>query len=85
MDCWITAGRDDDAITGREKSNQKGEKNVVDDCGCIADFMDAGVGDRLYDGVFYSYPAGHRHYCCADQSHSRAEAHLAKRRKEKVR
>ena len=35
--------------------------------------MGARVGDRLYDGLFYSCTAGHCHYRCADQSHSGAK------------
>jgi hypothetical protein len=39
--------------------------------------MAFGVGDRIYDGLFYSYPAGHCRYHCADQSHSGAETGVA--------
>jgi len=55
---------------------QKGGFNVVDDCCDSDNFVAAGVGDRLYDGLFYSYSAGHCHYCCAGQSHSGAETGL---------
>ena len=48
----------------------------MDDCCNTHNSMAAGAGDRLYDGLFYSYPAGHCHYHCAGQSHSGAEARL---------
>jgi hypothetical protein len=36
--------------------------------------MAAGAGDRLYDGLFYSYPAGHCHYHDPGQCYSGTEA-----------
>ena len=38
--------------------------------------MDAGAGDRLYDGLFYSYPAGRCYHRRVAQSHSGAKARL---------
>ena len=58
-------------------NNQKGRSHVVDDCCNTHNSMAVGIGDRLYDGLFYSYPAGHCHYCCAGQCHSGAEAVIA--------
>lgn len=36
----------------------------------------AGAGYRLYDGIFYSYPAGHCRYHCAGQNNSGAKTSL---------
>ena len=57
-------------------NNQKGRSHVVDDCCNTHNSMAVGIGDRLYDGLFYSYPAGHCHRHCFGQSHSGAEAPL---------
>ena len=56
--------------------NQKGGAHVVDDCFNTHSSMAVGVGEWLYDGLFYSYPAGHCHCRRAGQSHSGAEARL---------
>ena len=45
----------------------------MDDCCCTGNFVAVGAGDRLYDGLFYSYPAGHCHHHRAGQSRSGAE------------
>ena len=37
----------------------------------------AWVGDRLYDGLFYSHPAGRCHCRSSYQSHSGAETGVA--------
>jgi hypothetical protein len=42
----------------------------VDDCCNTHNSMAAGAGDRLYDGLFHSYPTGHRYRCSTDPSHS---------------
>ena len=47
-------------------NNQKGGAYAVDDCCGTVNFVAVGTGDRLYDGLFYSYPAGHRNRCGAD-------------------
>jgi len=47
-------------------SNQEGGSHVVDDCCSTGHFMAVGVGERLYDREFYSYPAGRCHHHCAD-------------------
>jgi hypothetical protein len=70
-----TAGRYDDEPAVR-MIKQKGGSNVVDDCCDSDNFVAAGVGKWLYDGLFYSYSAGHCHYHCAGQSHSGAETGL---------
>ena len=75
----ITAGWYGDAIAGSGMRNQKGGSNVVDDCCGTGNFVAVGVGDRLYDGLFYSYPAGHCHCRRAGQSHSGAKARLERR------
>ena len=59
-----------------EMSNQEGGSNVVDDCCNTHNSMAAGAGDRLHDGLFYSYPTGRCHHRRAGQSHSGAEARL---------
>jgi hypothetical protein len=38
----------------------------VDDCCNTGNFVAVVIGDRLYDGLFYSYPAGHRNRCGVD-------------------
>ena len=58
----------------RGVSNQNGESYVVDDRFDTNNFMGTRVGDRLYDGLFYSYPAGHCHCRYTGQSHSGAES-----------
>jgi len=45
----------------------------VDDCCHTHDSMAAGAGDRLYDGLFYSYPAGRCHHRHTDPSFSGAK------------
>jgi hypothetical protein len=57
------------AVPGR-MSNREGGSHVVDDCYNTHDSMAAGVGDRLYDGLFYSYPAGRCHHRHTDPSYS---------------
>jgi hypothetical protein len=42
----------------------------VDNCCNTHNSMAAGSGDRLYNGIFYSYPAGRCHHRRADQSYS---------------
>src|SRR5450756_157561 len=42
-------------------NQEGGSNNVVDHCCGAGNFVAAGAGDRLYDGLFYSYPAGQRH------------------------
>ena len=39
-------------------------------------FVGAGAGDRLYDGLFYSYPTGHCHRRYTGQSHPGATSRL---------
>ena len=51
----------------------------MDNCFGIGNFVAAGAADRLYDGLFYSYPAGRCHHHRAGQSHSGAEARLERR------
>jgi hypothetical protein len=58
-------------------NNRKGGSNVVDDCGCTDNSVDAGAGERLYDGFVYSHPAGHCHHHRVGQSHSGAETVVA--------
>ncbi len=48
----------------------------MDNCSSTGHFVVAGVGERLYDGFFYSYPVGCCHYHCARQGHSGEEARL---------
>ena len=48
----------------------------MDDCCGTDSSVGAGAVDWLYDGLFYSYPAGHCHYRRAGQPHSGAEARL---------
>ena len=69
----MTASWYGDAIVGREMSNQKGGSHVVDNCCGTGNFVAAGAGDRLYDGLFYPYPAGHRNRCGGDRGHSGAK------------
>jgi hypothetical protein len=38
--------------------------------------MAAGAGDRLYDGLFHSYPSGRCHHRHTDQSYSGTKTHL---------
>jgi len=45
----------------------------MDDCCGAGNFVAARVDNRLYDGLFYSYPASHRNYCCVDWGHSGAK------------
>ena len=45
----------------------------MDDCCITHNSIGAGAGDRLYDGLFYSYPAGRCHHRRAGQSYSGAE------------
>jgi hypothetical protein len=42
----------------------------VDDCCCTGNSVDVGTGDRLYNGLFYSYPAGRCHHRRGDASYS---------------
>jgi hypothetical protein len=49
----------------------------VDDCCGTDNSVGARAGDRLYDGLFYSYPAGHCHYRRDSRLHSGAEAVVA--------
>ena len=58
-------------------STQEGGSHVVDNCFNSHHPMAAGDGDRLYNGLFHSYPAGRRHRCHIDQSYSGAETYLA--------
>ena len=58
-------------------SNQGGESHVVDNCGNTHNSMAAGAGDRLYVGVFYSYPARHCNYHGSGQGHSGAKSIVA--------
>jgi hypothetical protein len=46
----------------------------MDNCCGAGNFVAIGAGDRLYDGLFYSYPAGYRNRCSVDWGHSGAEA-----------
>jgi len=48
----------------------KGESHVIDDCCNTDSSVAAGAGDRLYDGLFYSYPAGCCYHSRAGQGHS---------------
>ena len=50
----------------KSMNNQKGGSYVVDDCCDTGNFVAVGVGDRLYDGLFYSHFAGHRNRCGVD-------------------
>ena len=54
-------------------NHQKGESNVVDDCCCSDNSVDAGSGDRLYDGFVYPHLTGHCHHRRASQGHSGKE------------
>ena len=45
----------------------------MDDCCNTHNSMAAGAGDRLYDGLFCSYPTGSCRHRRAGQSHSGAE------------
>jgi hypothetical protein len=58
-------------VEGKD-NNQKGESHVVDNCCDTGNLVAAGVGDWLYDGLFYSYPAGHRNRRGVDWGHSGA-------------
>ena len=60
-----------------EQNKQKGGSHVVDDCRCTDNSVAAGAGDRLYDWLFYSHPAGHCHHHRAGQSHWGAETIIA--------
>jgi hypothetical protein len=54
-------------------NNPEGGTNVVDDCCNTDSSVAAGIGKWLYDGLFYSYPAGHRNCYGADWGHSGAK------------
>ena len=45
----------------------------MDNCCNTYHPMDAGAGDGLYNGLFYSYPAGRRNCRGVDQGHSGAK------------
>jgi hypothetical protein len=49
----------------------------VDDRCSTYNSMAAWVGDRLYDGLFYSHPAGRCNYHSSHQSNSGAETIVA--------
>ena len=69
----MTAGWCETRQPAAGMKNKKGESYVVDNRFDTYNFMGTRVGDRLYDWLFYSCPAGHCHYHCADQSHSGAK------------
>jgi hypothetical protein len=54
-------------------SNRKGGSHVVDDCCSNGHFVALGIGERLYDGQFHSYPVGRCHCDDTDQSDQRAK------------
>ena len=58
-------------------NNRKEGSNVVDDSCCTDNSVDTGAGERPYDGLFYSYPAGRCHHRRAGHSHSGAETVVA--------
>ena len=45
----------------------------MDDCCGTDNSVDAGAGERLYDGFVYSHPSGHCRHRRAGQNHSGAE------------
>lgn len=49
----------------------------MDDCCCPDHSVATGAGERLYDGVFYSHPAGHCDHRRVGQSHPGAETIVA--------
>ena len=55
-------------------SNQKGESYAVDDRHDTYNSMGAWFSNRLYDGLLYSYSAGHCHCRYSGQNHSGAKA-----------
>ena len=58
-------------------NNSGGKSYVVDNCCDTDNFVAAGVDNRIHDGLFYSYPAGHRNRRGVDWGHSGAKARLA--------
>lgn len=48
----------------------------MDNCRSTDNSVVVGDGVRLYDGLFYSHPAGHCHHRRAGQSHSGTETVL---------
>ena len=58
-------------------NKQKGDSHVVDACCGTGNLVAAWIGEWLYDGQFYSCPAGRCHHHSADQSHSGAETVVA--------
>ena len=45
----------------------------MDNCCGTGNSVVVGVGDWLYDGLFYSYSAGHCNRCGGDRDHSGAK------------
>ena len=58
-------------------NSQKGGSYVVDNCGSTHNIMAVRAAYRLHNGIFYSYPVGHRYNSHTGQGNSGSERQVA--------